>query len=362
MRPADGSAAVAAAASVFIRVLAVSGIDTAADDENFDPADLTLTVTVRDGGDNVVESYTRDLSHRADGVLRIVRLDGADAGGKVYHFWAVYDRSLEYGAIDVVSGDFPFDHTVTVGLFLTDSRSQLTAASATFRVETRAEHDQAAAEAAGLDVEALPAGDPEVVAPYEWGSKIVSGSLAGAMILWDENEPVAPRFGAVSGVPALPTAVGSGVGVPLNLQPPTVFSTPVAIFIPLPNGTDPSGLNVYLYDGAAWVLACTADGTVAEGGQGWMVPGSRVDHADTSPPTIEMRVYHFSGVQAGTAFSPPNPDEGDDGGGDGVAVVVVSAGGGCFIATAAVKRVPRMVLLMRDPGDAAVRCVDEAGG
>jgi len=46
--------------------------------------------------------------------------------------------------------------------------------------------------------------------------------------------------------------------------------------------------------------------------------GSRVNHNETTPPTIEIKVNHFSGVQAGKT-----------GGGGG------GGGGGCFIATAA---------------------------
>jgi hypothetical protein len=54
-----------------------------------------------------------------------------------------------------------------------------------------------------------------------------------------------------------------------------------------------------------------------------MVPDSRVNHNETDPATIEIRVYHFSGAQAGS-FS-AGGGGGDAGGG----------GGGCFIASAA---------------------------
>ncbi|UCF84826.1 MAG: hypothetical protein JSV50_04130, partial [Desulfobacteraceae bacterium] len=35
-------------------------------------------------------------------------------------------------------------------------------------------------------------------------------------------------------------------------------------------------------------------------GEGWMVPGSRVNHNDGDPSTIEIKIYHFSGVLAGS--------------------------------------------------------------
>jgi hypothetical protein len=107
----------------------------------------------------------------------------------------------------------------------------------------------------------------------------------------------------------------------MNLQPPTVFDIPVRIFIACPDHTDVSGLSVYYYNGSNWVRACDAAGNVLTGGQGWMVPGSRVNHNGTSAPTIEIQIYHFSGAQAGTFSAAAS------GGGGG--------GGGCFISTAA---------------------------
>jgi hypothetical protein len=59
-----------------------------------------------------------------------------------------------------------------------------------------------------------------------------------------------------------------------------------------------------------------------------MVPGSRVNHNNGFPPSIELQVYHFSAVQAavvtggGSSLSAASA-AGDGGGG----------GGGCFIAT-----------------------------
>ena len=73
------------------------------------------------------------------------------------------------------------------------------------------------------------------------------------------------------------------------------------------------------------MLANDADdpGTVLPDAAGWLVPGSRVNHNGGTPSTIEIQVYHFSGVQAGTLSTASASDS--SGGG----------GGGCFIATAA---------------------------
>jgi hypothetical protein len=62
---------------------------------------------------------------------------------------------------------------------------------------------------------------------------------------------------------------------------------------------------------------------VQAGGEGWMVPGSRVNHNLGSPSTIEIQVFHFTGVQAGSPS------------GSGGRTTDAVSGGGCFIATAA---------------------------
>jgi hypothetical protein len=63
---------------------------------------------------------------------------------------------------------------------------------------------------------------------------------------------------------------------------------------------------------------------VQPGGEGLVLPGSRINHNDTDPQTIEIRVFHFSGFQAGVASISSS------GGG----------GGGCFISAASSNPVP----------------------
>jgi hypothetical protein len=116
----------------------------------------------------------------------------------------------------------------------------------------------------------------------------------------------------------------------MNLQPPAVFDTPVKILIPCPGHDTVDALNVYYYDGNSWTLAVDAAGNVRAGGEGLVVPGSRVNRNDTDPAAIELRVYHFSGFQAGVAGA-------SSGGGGG--------GGGCFIGTASGNSVLAHLLL-----------------
>jgi hypothetical protein len=84
------------------------------------------------------------------------------------------------------------------------------------------------------------------------------------------------------------------------------------------------------HDGTQWLPAADADGNVFAGGEGWLVPGSRVNHMDSRPALIEVQVYHFSGVQAvvvGTTEEEEKPPNHDGSG----AVVYAS----CFLNSAA---------------------------
>ena len=80
----------------------------------------------------------------------------------------------------------------------------------------------------------------------------------------------------------------------------------------------------------AWVMKLDADGDILSGAEGWLVPGSRVNHEQSSPPLIEVQVYHFSAAQAVvfTSFD-GNRDEEQDKDQNGNANVVVFAS--CFI-------------------------------
>jgi hypothetical protein len=71
---------------------------------------------------------------------------------------------------------------------------------------------------------------------------------------------------------------------------------------------------------SSWMpAACDPEGAVLPGGESWMVPGSRVNHNNGNPSTIEIKLYHFSAAQAGVLT--------DDSSGNFM--------GGCFVASAA---------------------------
>jgi hypothetical protein len=166
------------------------------------------------------------------------------------------------------------------------------------------------------------------------GKKTVTvqgGTLDGASIIYDSSLAqelgFEPEFGPIEEVPQAP-----GVGVPLNLLPPTVFPNPVTLNIPCPGYKDVNNLSVYYYDGREWWLACDAAGNVTPEGVTWMVPGSRVNHNEdqNSRAYIQIQVHHFSAAAAGEA---PEPST-SVGNTSSVAVSGSSSGsGGCFIST-----------------------------
>ena len=268
----------------------------------------SVQLTINDG---INPSYTRNLLH---GTVRWVKLTG-DPDTEVTRMWVVYDRSEESGGLQ----NFPYGSTVNVKIDATDSMADvMDQASFDFQVETEAQHDDAWAPENLPDSDPVAVDDPDLGGGLDDGVEVISGELAGAKIIYDSSELQTPLFGPMNEIP--PVTGADGVGIPMNLQPPAVFDNPVKILIPCPGFDNVSGLNVYYYDGNSWVLAIDAAGIVRSGGVGLVVPGSRVNHNNTDPAAIEIRVYHFSGYQAGAASS-------SSGGGGG-------GGGGCFITTA----------------------------
>jgi hypothetical protein len=159
----------------------------------------------------------------------------------------------------------------------------------------------------------------------EWG--ITTGTLKNFSLGFDSQSDI-PTLGSSEDVPEVNLPGVTSVGTPLNLQPSgTYFNPSVKIYIPCPGYRDVSKLNVYYYDDdtSKWYLANDADDPyrVQPDAVGWMVSGSRVNHNNGDPSTIEIQVYHFSGAQAGDT----------SGGGSESSSFKSGSGGGCFVAT-----------------------------
>jgi hypothetical protein len=293
--------------------------------DNSDFAVLVESAHGVDTTDNTSVRFTIDdgvnpgyIHNLGSATVRVEKLT-ADPDDQVTRMWVVYERSQE----GVPLTNFPYDSDVNIKVDCTDVvANDMVQASIDFNVETLDEHDDAQNAESVPDMSNVDAGDPDLGGALDDGIKVDSGGLQGAKVIFDSSENQTPTLGPTDEIPPVKLAGVSGVAVPMNLQPPTVFDTPVKILIPCPGYTDVSGLNVYYYNGSSWALASDAAGIVQPDGDGWMVPGSRVDHNETVPATIEIQVIHFSGAQAGL-FSGGGGDGGSGGG-----------GGGCFIVTA----------------------------
>ena len=67
-----------------------------------------------------------------------------------------------------------------------------------------------------------------------------------------------------------------------------------------------------------------------------MVPGSRVNHVENSPPLVEIQVYHFSAAQGGFVVASTGTNRDADHSNRSGTVVFVK----CFIETAAYEANP----------------------
>ena len=261
--------------------------------EDSDGIDITDPTSMRFMIDDGIHTeYTRDLSDHS--VIRVVKLTEED-DTKVTKLWVAYDRSGEDEF-----GDYDFDTLISIKVDIKDSTGvEMEQEVFSIKIETEEEHEDA--EADSPSTAPVDPSDPDLADPdyyYDEGIEVISGELKGAKIIYNSSEPVIPKFGPTEEIPGFGA---DNDGIPMNLQPPTVFSTPVKVFIPYPVYSDVSDLSIFLYIGNRWVLACDADGNVEPDGEGWMVPGSRVNHNNGDPSTIEIKIYHFSGVLAGSS-------------------------------------------------------------
>jgi len=285
------------------------------DSEGIDITDAnTISFTIEDG---INDAYARNLNDSS--LVRVIKLTDDD-NTSVTQLWVSYDRSLD------VTGNFPFDTIVTVTVDVMNRRGVAVQVSYDFKIETQEEYDYShdpanLPETAPVDPSDLP---PEE--PYDTGIQVISGELQGAKLIFSSSEPLNPHFGPVGEIPP----ISGGRGAPMNLEPFTVFETPMKVFVPYPKADDVTQLAIYVYTGGTWVCGCDSKGRVRPGGEGWVVPGSRVNHDGIDVPTIEIKVYHFSAIQAAD-------DPGDTSAPDPSLPSLTGAetGGGCFISTAA---------------------------
>jgi hypothetical protein len=275
--------------------------------------------------DGEFDTYERNLISSA---VRVVEV--ANDSSPATLVWAVYDRSLE----PMLPPVYALDTIVKIMVEVEDLyHNEISATAGRFKFKIESDSEQAHAfnnlpESVFFNTE-----DPIDI--HDSGIEIVSGVLTGARILYNANEPLLPAFGPMDEIEPLALGEDQAVGSPLNLMPHTVFNRPLKLYIPFPEATDITSLDIYYHNGVQWLAACDVDGNILPGGKGWMVPGSRVNHPEQIPPQIEIEVYHFSAAQAlasGTSSTTGNTHQTNSGSGG---VVCVS----CFIDTAVSGRI-----------------------
>jgi hypothetical protein len=270
--------------------------------------------------------------------------DSRVAGYKVYYKPGESGgRNLKsYNGKDALEGDSPIEMPVYRNESLDDPAIfEFTlhglADNKPYALVVTAYNDEGLESSGSREIQILDPGDipPPYNEDYNRGWRITAGELAGFTVYYHDSNGVVPTLGPTDDMPDLRqmTAGVQGVGMPLNLQPSgTHFFPPVTLLIPCPGYYDVSGLDIYYYDDTReqWFLAHDADDdpdVVQPDAEGWLVSGSRVNNNTGDPPTIEIQVYHFSGVQAGVDVD----SQGVSSGGGGT--VEVGGGGGCFIST-----------------------------
>ena len=306
---------------------------------------LTVIYTPLDAPPEIIEEacYPHDAQGMEDDTLRVpndtsivARIKSPHGIDKDSVEMRIEEESVSIRVQAVVDGDntdfwiihspntlFAFDQTVN---FSIDAKSLngvgMDTYYSSFKVESKEEYDAALA--------MTPASTEYPDEPAIGQNTVVADpgtAIEGAEIIYGNLEPVAPRFGPVEEISNLDIA--TPVGLPLNLQPANVFVNPVTVFIPCLGETDLETLKIYVFNPASgWQASLETDG--------FIVAESRVNHGPndpdpTEPPTIEVQLNHFSGVQAGKPFLPSaGTEEEQDGGGGGG-----GGGGGCFISAAA---------------------------
>jgi hypothetical protein len=282
-----------------VRIDSVNGVDLTEQD--------SITFTITDGE----RTYTRRLNDsNGDGIKLLRAVPWDEEGDIAYGFWAVYYRSNE----TAIPNTYPTGSVIEVTVNAKDMVGEIMdPLTFRFRIQTDEEIET---EAANLP-ETLTAIDPLTSMKR---TTITSGPLSGASILFStslqEEMGFEPYFGPLEAIPFL--AGLEAAGTPLNLLPHTLFTSPVTLVIPCPENENAKNMAVYYHDGRAWWLASDREGNVVPNGEGWMVPGSRINHEQDpeGPDFIEIQVSHFS---AAAAASPPP--------------IHSSGGGTCFISS-----------------------------
>ena len=237
--------------------------------------------------DGINESYQINLGDTD--VCRVIKMNNGDLDTSVTQLWVVYDRSR-----DDRYGVFPFEAVANVSVRAINNVGDVVEGSYRFEIETESEHSDATDSLRMPEYTVLEGDDPDFDDDdyiYDSGFQMIPDEQPGAKLIYHSSD-VTPKISPLEDLPFFDVTGANAIGIPMNLGPPTIFSVPVKLIIPVPEDVSVKALSIYVHNGKEWVLGCDTSGK-SPNLDGWLVPGSRVNGKNR----IEFKVYHFSGIQ-----------------------------------------------------------------
>jgi hypothetical protein len=202
--------------------------------------------------------------------------------GDLTQVWAVYD-SL---------GEFDYDEVLTVTVEASDINGyEMTPYAYSFKTETSQQHEAAANMA------------PEMAYVVEQDWTTLYGEqgteLEGVTIIYPNDETVPPSVGPSNEI--LPMDDPRMLDMLVNVEPTSYYETAVTVIMSAFEVFDISSLRVYYYNPTVgWVRAVEGDG--------WLVPGSRIEYVDENDVrTLEFQIRYAAPIQFLDASPPRDP-------------------------------------------------------
>jgi len=202
--------------------------------------------------------------------------------GDLTQVWVVYD-SL---------GEFNYNEVLTVTVDANDINGyEMTPYAYSFKTETSQQHEAAANMA------------PEMAYLVEQDWTTLYGEegteLDGVAIIYPNDETVPPSVGPSDEI--LPMDDPRMLDVLVNMEPTSYYETAVTVIMSAFEVFDISRLRVYYYNPTVgWVRAFEGDG--------WLVPGSRIEYVDENGVrTLEFQIRYAAPIQFLDASPPRDP-------------------------------------------------------
>jgi hypothetical protein len=254
--------------------------------------------------DEEAETIIADLA--TEDFITVVKLYPEEPDNQVSALWVAYHHFNKdtYG-----SETFPFGASINASIQIKNSNAQLAGEDYSFTIETAEQYNKRISLNSRFYRTITPENpaldDP--VYTYGAGIEATSKEILGTKLIYAAEHPVLPQFSVIDGG-SIDDVITIGTGI--SIQPPTVFSPPAKLVVPIDSSSNANDVDLYLQDGENWVRACDLVCNPGDGGFGWIVPGSRVNKFSS----MEVKVYHSANFQSGIAerISPENGSSEED--------------------------------------------------